>query len=180
VREVTSVVSYSDFRLTAELQGVVSVVLTGGAAVQLFTRDEFLTGDIDIALTEGESHDKVAKALEHFGLQNMGNIWLDEKGHRIVQVVGYYYGPKKEVEYGDLTIRTVGLEYLIADRLSKCSHGLSKGCEQALVLLEGYWGELDTSYLRELLKQFEVDESFLDKSKLMRLSSRKGKSGIKN
>ena len=166
-------VSYSDFRLAAKLQAKVGVVLTGGAAVQLFTRDEFLTGDIDLALTEGESHGRVAKALEHLGLRNMGNIWLDEKGHRIVQVVGHYFGPKRVVEYGDLTILTVGLEYIIADRLSKCSHGLSKGCEQALVLLEGYGGELDTSYLRELLKQFGVDESFLDKSKLMHLSSRK-------
>ena len=111
-------------------------------------------------------------AIMELGFQKMGNVWVDEKGHHLIQVVGPYFDSETTVDYGNLTLRTVCLEYLIADRISKCSNGLSKACEQALVLLEGYEEKLDKDYLRELLKRFGADESFLNKSKLVRLSSR--------
>jgi hypothetical protein len=43
-------------------------------------------------------------------------------------------------------------------------------CEQALFLLKEFGGDVDRGYLRELLKGFGTDESFLRMSKLKRLA----------
>jgi hypothetical protein len=76
------------------------------------------------------------------------------------------------VEFAGLSLRTVSLEYLVADRLAKCRRGLVLGCRQALELLDRYREGLDEKYLRGLLKRFDVDPSFLDERKLERLSGR--------
>lgn len=108
----------------------------------------------------------------------MGNIWLSresvEKGApgAPFQVVGYYPHEVRQLEHGDLLLRVVSPEYITADRLAKCRRGLrTRGCLAALLMLRSYRDVLDWGKLKEHLKNFGVDGSFLDERKLERLSS---------
>lgn len=162
-------VGYPDFRLVAELQQVVPVYLTGGAAVQIYTEGAFRTKDIDLVT---EDLGAASQELERRGFVKMGNTWFREEDRRVVDLL---WGPverPRTVEFAGISLRTVGLEYLVADRLAKCKRGLRLGCRQALELLDRYQEGLDERYLRGLLKKFDVDESFLDERKLERLSGK--------
>jgi hypothetical protein len=159
-------VEESAFRQVRAIQRGANVVLTGGALVQLLSRGMFLTADVDLALVGGESEERAEAALRGLGFVKRRAYWMDRAGENLFQIVGRYYDPEDTVE----RIRAVCLEYLVADRLQKCSNGEVKMCEQALFLLREFGGELDTPYLKELLRRFGVDESFLRKSKLLRLS----------
>ncbi len=170
-------VSHPDLKFLQALQQEVGVVLTGGGAVQLYTGGAILTGDIDVALLPNETEENVGKALGRRGYWKMGNIWLSrevmEEGTpgAPIQVVGHYPHETRQLEQGDLIIRVVSPEYLIADRLAKCKRGLrTKGCLAALLLLRSYRDMLDLGKLKNHLKGFGVDESFLDERKLERLS----------
>ena len=166
-------VTDSAFRMVAELQRRANVALTGGAVIQILSRGLFITGDADLVLVGGEIESRVESALQSLGFVRRGAYWMDREGENLYQIVGPYFDRVTEVEYGGLKLRTVCLEYLLAFRLSMCSRGEVRMCEQALFLLEGYKEDLDMPYLRELLKRFGVDESFLGKAKLKRLSARK-------
>ncbi len=166
-------VTDSAFRLVAELQRKANVALTGGAVVQILSRGLFITGDADLVLIGGEDKSRVEPILWDLGFVRRGAYWIDSEGENLYQIVGPYFDRVTEVEYGGLKLRTVCLEYLLAFRLLMCSRGETRMCEQALFLLEGYKENLDMPYLQELLRRFKVDESFLGKAKLKRLSARK-------
>ena len=170
-------VSHRDFKFLESLQQEVDVILTGGGAVQLYTGGAILTADIDVALLPDETEEDVSKALERRGYWKMGNIWLSREaveGGALgvpLQLVGYYPHEIRQLEHGDLILRVVSLEYIIADRLAKCRRGLrTKGCLAALLMLRSYRDILDREKLKQHLKGFGVDESFLDERKLERLS----------
>lgn len=165
-----ALVGDSAFRLAAEIQKKVKVAITGGAAVQLLTRGQFMTMDVDLVLVGGEGKGKVEVALRELGFVRRGAYWMDKTGENLFQIIGPYFDREDWVKYAGLRLRTVCLEYLIAIRLQMCNRGQARMCEQALFLLEEYREDLDMPYLRELLKRFGVDNSFLDKSKLLRLS----------
>ncbi|MDI6643268.1 MAG: hypothetical protein QMD95_04370 [Candidatus Hodarchaeaceae archaeon] len=161
------------FRLAAEVQRRVKVAITGGAAVQLLTRGQFMTMDVDLVLVDGEREEIVEKTLWKLGFIRRGAYWLDKTGENLFQIVGPYFDRLDWARYKNLRLRISCLEYLIAFRLFKCSRGETRMCEQALYMLEEYKKDLDMPYLRELLGRFKVDESFLSKVKLKRLSVRK-------
>ena len=163
----------SAFRLAAEIQKRAKVAITGGAAVQLLTRGQFMTIDVDLVLVRGESEEKAERALRELGFVRRGAYWMDSTGENLFQIVGPYFDREDWARHAGLRLRTVCLEYLIAVRLLMCSRGEARMCEQALFLLEEYREDLDMPYMRELLKRFKVDESFLKKAKLVRLSSQK-------
>lgn len=163
----------SAFRLAAEIQRRVKVAITGGAAVQLLTRGQFMTMDVDLVLVEGESEERVEKTLWGLGFIRRGAYWIDKTGEHLFQIVGPYFDRQDWARHAGLRLRMTCLEYLIAFRLSMCSRGEARMCEQALFLLEEYKDDLDMPYLQELLRRFGVDESFLGKAKLKRLSAQK-------
>lgn len=160
----------SAFRLAAEVQRRANVAITGGAAVQLLTRGQFMTMDIDLVLVRGESEERAEEALRELGFVRRGAYWMDKTGENLFQIVGPYFDREDWARHAGLRLRTVCLEYLIAVRLQMCSRGEARMCEQALFLLEEYRGDLDMPYLKELMRRFGVDESFMRKSKLLRLS----------
>lgn len=161
-------VGYAEFKLVADLQKIIPVFLTGGAAVQVYTEGAFRTQDVDLVT---EKLEESTNELERRGFVKMGHTWLRETDRKVIDLL---FGPVERpriVEFAGISLKTVSLEYLVADRLSKCRHGLRLGCRQALDLLDRYRGGLDEQFLRGQLKQFNVDESFLDEQKLERLSS---------
>jgi hypothetical protein len=163
------VIGLSDFRLVAELQKVVPVFLTGGAAIQIYTEGAFRTRDIDLVTAKLE---EATRELQRRGFVKMGHTWFREEDQKVIDLLWGHPERPRTVEFAGLSLRTVSLEYLVADRLAKCRRGLVLGCRQALELLDRYREGLDEKYLRGLLKRFDVDPSFLDERKLERLSGR--------
>ena len=151
----------------AELQKVVDVYLTGGAAVQIYTESTFRTKDVDLVTIDLNA---ATRELEGRGFTKMGNTWFREEDRKVVDLLFCPVERPRTVEFVGMSLRTVSLEYLIADRLAKCKSGLRLGCRQALDILDRYREGLDEDYLREQLKNFGVDDSFLDEQKLERLS----------
>lgn len=163
-------VTESAFERVAKVQKKAGTILTGGALVQILSRGRFLTADIDLVLAPNESEEGAVKALQELGFIKKGAYWLDESGDDLYQLIPeYYYDRTMGARYKGGRLKTVSLEYIIADRLRGCSEGDRGMCEQALFLLEGFGRDVDGGYLRELLRRFEVDESFLHMSKLQRL-----------
>jgi hypothetical protein len=163
-------VTESAFERVAKIQKKAGAILTGGALVQLLSRGRFLTADVDLVLGPDESEERVVEVLRELGFIRKGTYWLDEEGDDIYQLIPEnYFGREMGVRHKGSKLRTVCLEYLVANRLMRCKKGEAKMCEQALYLLSGFGRDLNMPYLKEFMERFGVDDSFLRKSKLLRL-----------
>jgi hypothetical protein len=136
-----------------------SVYLVGGQAVETYTAGQFTTGDIDITATDRDTTEEVLKQI---GFKKQGMIWLNETVGLAVHIVDSY--PKRTektrtFQVGSYTVRVVGIEDLIIDRLSASKFWKSqRDSDQANALFKSFRAQLDLQYLRERAKQDKVDD----------------------
>ncbi len=136
-----------------------SIYLVGGQAVETYTAGQFTTGDIDITTTDREATEAI---LEQMGFKKESMIWLSEPLGIAVHIVGD--APRKtemtrSVEVGPYTVRIVGVEDLIVDRLAAAKFWRSqRDMEQAKVLLESHKDQINSEYLRRRAREENVED----------------------
>ncbi len=146
--------------VTSSLErGSESVYLVGGQAVETYTAGQFTTGDIDITTTDRGTTEEVLKQV---GFKKKGMIWLNETVGLAVHIVDSYLKRTEKTrtfQIGSYTVRVVGIEDLIIDRLSASKFWKSqRDSEQANALFKSFRAQIDLQYLRERAKQERVDD----------------------
>src|SRR5712692_9969985 len=135
-----------------------SIYLVGGQAVETYTAGQFTTGDIDITTTDREATEEI---LGRIGFKREGMVWLNEALGLAVHIVDSY--PKRiektrTFQVGPYTVRVVGVEDLIIDRLAAAKFWKSRrDSEQANALFRSFRDQIDLQYLKERAKQEKVD-----------------------
>ena len=135
------------------------VFLVGGQAVETYTAGQFTTGDVDVTTTDKEATEIL---LGRLGFKREGMVWLNEKLAVAVHIVGSFPTRTERVrtvEVGPYTVRVVGVEELIIDRLRAAKFWRSgRDAEQALVLFNGFRERLDLEYLKKRAREEKVDD----------------------
>jgi hypothetical protein len=133
--------------------------LVGGQAVETYTAGQFTTGDVDVTTTNREATEDL---LSRLGFKREGMVWLNEKLAIAIHIVGSYPTRTEKirtVEVGPYTVRVVGVEELIIDRLKAAKFWKSgRDSEQAVVLFNGFRERIDLEYLRGRAREEKVDD----------------------
>jgi hypothetical protein len=92
-------------------------VLVGGAAVELYTRGAYTTGDLDLV---GSVTPSVARALKEAGFEHHGRHWIHEPAQVFVEFPGSVLKPDEKASWFELAghrVRIISAEDLLVDRL---------------------------------------------------------------
>lgn len=136
-----------------------TVFLVGGQAVETYTGGVFTTGDIDITTTDRKAAESL---LAKMGFSKEGMIWVNARLGIAVHIVGSYptrSEKSRTIEVGRYSVRIVGVEDLIVDRLAaaKFWHSQRDG-EQARALLDTFKNGIDHRYLETRAKEEKVED----------------------
>lgn len=118
--------------------------LVGGAAIEFHASDVYTTGDLDL-IVEGRSRDDLDSALTEFGFTKRGRHWVF--GDLFVEVPGNWMSdPVDVVAVGDLRLRVIRREIVLADRIIGFKHWRATAYgAQAIALLALFGDSLDES-----------------------------------
>lgn len=127
-------------------------IVVGGLAVEIYTRSEYTTSDIDIIFSQRHIADEYLKLL---GFIPEGRHWYHEELMISIEI------PNDMLEGADderviqleledsLHVYVIGIEDIILDRLRACVHWKSSSdCEWAKRLLLVHAERLDLNYLK--------------------------------
>ena len=140
-----------------------TLFLVGGQAVETYTGGVFNTGDIDITTTKDQATEEL---LGKLGFEKEGMIWINDKLGIAVHVVSSF--PRRTlksrtIEVNGYTVKVVGVEDLIVDRLAAAKFWRSeRDEEQAKALLNAFEDSIDIAYLEGIAKE-EMVEDFLER-----------------
>jgi hypothetical protein len=140
-------------------RGGASVFLVGGQAVETYTGGVFTTDDIDITTTDTKGTEGL---LSKLGFAREGMIWVSTRLGLAIHLVSSYPSGSlrvRTIEVDGYTVKIVGVEDLIIDRLTAAKYWKSeRDGEQAEALLNVFRESIDNAYLNRLAK----DESVYD------------------
>jgi len=135
-----------------------SIYLVGGQAVETYTAGQFTTGDIDITTTDREATEEI---LGRIGFKREGMVWINEAisvAVHIVDLIPNRTEKTRLIHVGPYTVRVVGVEDLIIDRLAAAKFWKSKrDGEQARALFNAFAKQIDMKYLRKRAIEEKVD-----------------------
>jgi hypothetical protein len=135
-------------------------VLVGGAAVELYTRGAYTTGDLDFV---GQVPAAVARALEKAGFQREGRHWLHESGELFIELPGTALDPEDRtavLESDGHRIVIQSVEGLIVDRLASWQFWKFKpDAANAYRLWKDRRSELDPARLNALARKHQVEKA---------------------
>jgi hypothetical protein len=144
-------------------------VIVGGLAVEIYTRSEYTTVDIDIILF---NYDKAGEIFVSLGFKKQGRHWFHPELLVSIEIPNFILedaDPSRVVEIllpNDLKVLVIGIEDIILDRLRACVHWKSTSdCEWAERLYYLHKDRLDKNYLITKSKEdltFPVLESILE------------------
>jgi len=108
--------------LVAWIQGLfeepeTTPVLVGGAAVELYTRGAYTTGDVDLV---GSVTASVARTLKETGFERHGRHWIHEPAQIFIEFPGDALDPDERAEwfeYAGQRIHIISAEDLLVERL---------------------------------------------------------------
>lgn len=139
----------------------VKAFVVGGEAVEIFTAGQFVTGDIDITVTDREKADRV---LAEMGFIKVGRIWLSEDIGVAIDIVATYPSRTERartIEVNGFKVNVEGVEDLVIDRLVAAKYWRSNpklDIEQAAVLLTAFKNSIDLEYVRKRAVEEKVDD----------------------
>jgi hypothetical protein len=135
-----------------------SIYLVGGQAVETYTAGQFTTGDIDITTTDREATEEI---LGRIGFKREGMVWINEAisvAVHIVDLIPNRTEKTRLIHVGPYTVRVVGVEDLIIDRLAAAKFWKSdRDGEQARALFNAFAKQIDMKYLRKRAREEKVD-----------------------
>jgi hypothetical protein len=129
-------------------------VLVGGAAVELYTRGAYTTGDVDLV---GSVTPSVARALEEAGFKRRGRHWIHEPAQAFIEFPGSTLGADEEpswLEIGGRRVRIISAEDLLIDRLGAWEYWQSSvDGVNALLLWRARSQHLDVDRVEKRIEQ---------------------------
>jgi hypothetical protein len=135
-----------------------SIYLVGGQAVETYTAGQFTTGDIDITSTDRKTTGEI---LGRIGFKQEGMVWINEALSMAVHIVDKIPNRTEKtrlIHVGPYTVRVVGVEDLIVDRLAAAKLWKSeRDAEQARALYDAFAKQIDMKYLRKRSAEEKVD-----------------------
>jgi hypothetical protein len=144
---------------TALRDAGMTATLVGGAAIEFYAPGSYATTDLDFVV-EGRTREAIHEVMSALGFARSGRHWvLDDL---FVEVPGSYQAePTNEYPMGDLVLRVVRKEHVLADRIVGFRHwkywayGL-----QALDLLAAFGDDLDDAALRKHLRSEGAEHAY--------------------
>ena len=150
------------FTIIMESYGIMPVVV-GGLAVEIYTRGQYTTLDIDMVM---HNRELAGEALARLGFIQEGRHWYHEELEVAIEI------PNDVLEGADREkiikihlpsgkyLYVIGIEDIIMDRLRACVHWRSTSdCEWGLRMLKVHHESLDLDYLRAMAKKDHVTTS---------------------
>ncbi|MCS4541882.1 MAG: hypothetical protein HY929_06140 [Euryarchaeota archaeon] len=136
-------------------------ILVGGSAVELYTGGAYKSLDMDIL----GDREVLSKILEEMKFEKQGRVFFREDV--CIDIVGNLSTRKKvnriKLSGTKYAIKIIGVEDALVDRLCACKFWKSQSdCEQAILLLRGYWKIIDKKYLNKRVKEEMVSELLKD------------------
>jgi hypothetical protein len=141
------------FTSLLEPHGLMPVVV-GGLAVEIYTRGQYTTLDIDIVM---KRRDLAGDTLALLGFSKEGRHWYHPELEVAIEI------PGDELEEADRNkiikihlqsgrhLYVIGIEDIILDRLRACVHWHSSSdCEWGLRMLKVHYASLDLDYMRTM------------------------------
>lgn len=136
--------------------------IVGGLAVEIYTRSEYTTSDIDIIFSQRDIADRYLRLLgfaregRHWYHQDLlisieipNDILEDADDEKIIQLV----------LLNGLHVYVIGIEDIILDRMRACVHWKSSAdCEWAKRLFLLHFSRLDHDYLKSIAKNDQTDK----------------------
>lgn len=136
-------------------------IIVGGLAVEIYTRSEYTTLDIDIIFSRRDVADKYLKLL---GFEREGRHWYHDELMISVEIPNDTLedaDDERVIELilpNDLHVYVIGLEDIILDRLRACVHWRSTSdCEWGKRLFLLHQQRLDIDYLQETAQKDQTD-----------------------
>lgn len=132
--------------------------LVGGGAIEFHAPDIYATSDVDFVV-EGRSRAEIDAALKEVGFRRQGRHWV--RGELFVEVPGNWMSdPVDVVRVGDLTLRVVKREVVLADRIIGFKHWRTTAYgAQAVAMLAAFGESLDEPLLRERLRAEDSEDA---------------------
>lgn len=132
-------------------------IIVGGFAVEIYSRSEYTTVDIDLVFARRDLADQYLQGL---GFVQSGRHWYHEDLGVSVEIPGDMLelaDPEKVIKLnlpGQSHVYVIGLEDIILDRLRACVHWTSTSdCEWGFRLYLLHRERLDTDYLVQKAKE---------------------------
>lgn len=135
--------------------GIVPVVV-GGSAVEFYTRGSYTTMDLDLIVDGLQEIDRVLKQLGFARLAGTSHVL--QSADVVVDLLPEPLAgdPSRivEVDVNGRTVRIIGLEDIIADRLRAALHWQDLSSQEwAIQLMAAQWESVDWDYLNSLVME---------------------------
>jgi hypothetical protein len=151
------------FTALIEPYGIIPVVV-GGLAVEIYTRGQYTTLDIDLVMHRREL---AGETLARLGFLQEGRHWYHPELEVAIEI------PDDVLEGADREkiikihlpsgryLYVIGIEDIILDRLRACVHWRSTSdCEWGLRMLKVHYVSLDLDYMRTMAKNDHATTSY--------------------
>lgn len=132
------------------------VVIVGGSAIQVYSNDTYVSGDVDIV----GDRNKVIALLEQWGFAKESRFWSHPRLDLLVDPVDSYYNGDSRLLVTVSTrfgpVRLASVEDLIAKRLVEVrvwARGGKELFDQALVLAAEFYERIDWDYVVSVAKR---------------------------
>lgn len=145
----------------------VTPIVVGGLAVEIYTRGQYTTVDIDLVMQRRDLADDILRDL---GFIKEGRHWYNPELMVAIEILGNILEGADSNRVTKILLENgrhlfvIGIEDIILDRLRACVHWQSSSdCEWGLRMLKVHIESLDIDYIK---KMAEADhESSLEKLK---------------
>jgi predicted nucleotidyltransferase len=131
-------------------------VIVGGLAVEIYTRSDYTTVDIDLIVSDRQ---KAGDLLVQLGFTREGRHWYHEELMVSIEIPGDQLEDADldkiiELQLKDgLKVYVIGIEDIILDRLRACVHWKSSSdCEWGKRMLLLHSERLDLNYMKQTAK----------------------------
>ncbi|WP_027416094.1 DUF6036 family nucleotidyltransferase [Aneurinibacillus terranovensis] len=148
-------------------QDNIDLIIVGGFSVELYTRNSYVTEDIDFVM---DGRDKANSVLLQLGFKQQGKDWLNGELGLVVEIPDNWldgdYNRITKLNIGNgRYVNVIGIEDIICDRLRACKFWKSENdCEWAFRLFYSHKERIDIQYLNEKATKdgtYEIIEGWL-------------------
>lgn len=135
------------------------VTLVGGGAIELHAPGAYATSDADLVV-EGATPDDLREVFESLGFGKRHRHWVREE--LFVEVPSTTLTePTEELSLGDLSVRVVQKEVVLAERIVGFKHWrVAAYGMQAIDMIHAFGPDLDEEFLRERLRQESSEDAY--------------------
>jgi len=124
----------------------IDLVLSGGAAVSIYTANKYQTRDVDLVATGFTTHTQIKRAMLALGFRNVGrhyehpdSTWLVEFPSGPPHVGGEPIGPVEVINFATGKLHLISPTDCVKDRLSAYYHWQDRqSLEQARLVAESH------------------------------------------